>query len=185
MKKLIYILFLFLFLGFSIIEKTKVTITDKSEILIIGKSNVNQFQCEYNQDLIHSEIIVSHFTKNNKTILNNAVIEIKSEGFDCAHKMITRDLKTVLKSHEYQNIIVVINELVEVKSGLIAKVSVVIAGVEKKYELPITFNTKDNNVKGNLKININDFNLKAPKKVLGLIKLNNEVNIYFNLYLKY
>lgn len=185
MKKFIYILFFLTLFSFTVNEKTKVIITEKSEITIKGKSNVNHFQCEYNQNLIHSEIVVSHFTKNNKTILNNAVIEIKSEGFDCAHKMISRDLKAVLKSHEYPNITVVINEVIETKSNLSAKVSVSIAGVEKKFLFPITFNTKENNVKGELKINISDFKLKAPKKVLGLIKLDEEVNINFNLFLEY
>lgn len=185
MKNSFYIICLLFLLGFSKLEKTRVIITDKSEIVIKGQSNVNRFQCHYNQDLVHSEITVTHFTKNQTTFLNNAIIEIKSEGFDCAHKMITRDLKSVLKSHEYSNIVVVINEIIETNTGMIAKVIIEIAGVEKKYTFPVIFDANENNVKGELKIDIKDFKLKAPKKILGLIKLNEEVAINFNLFLEY
>lgn len=60
-----------------------------------------------------------------------------------------------------------------------------IAGVEKEYLVPVIFNTNTNNVKGQLKLNIKDFKLKSPKKLLGMVVVNDHVDINFNLFLQY
>ena len=49
----------------------------------------------------------------------------------------------------------------------------------------MAFNQKTNNVKGTLRLNIKDFNLKSPKKLFGLIEVDNNVDINFNLFLQY
>jgi hypothetical protein len=60
-----------------------------------------------------------------------------------------------------------------------------IAGVEKEYLVPVTYNQTTNNVKGHLKLNIKDFKLKSPKKLLGMVVVNENVEINFNLFLQY
>ena len=60
-----------------------------------------------------------------------------------------------------------------------------IAGIEKEYLVPVIFNTNTNNVKGQLKLNIKDFKLKSPKKLLGMVVVNDHVDINFNLFLQY
>ena len=60
-----------------------------------------------------------------------------------------------------------------------------IAGVEKEYLVPVIFNSNTNNVKGQLKLNIKDFKLKSPKKLLGMVVVNDNVDINFNLFLQY
>ena len=72
-------------------NQTKVKITNKSEVTIKGKSNVNSFECKYNSDFIENDLQVSIARNNNKILLDGAKIAIKSTGFDCAHKMITKD----------------------------------------------------------------------------------------------
>ena len=60
-----------------------------------------------------------------------------------------------------------------------------IAGVEKEYLVPVIFNSNTNNVKGQLKLNIKDFKLKSPKKLLGMVVVNDNVEINFNLFLQF
>lgn len=185
MKKSIYIIALFVLCGFFSIEKTTVHISNASEIIIKGKSNVNSFQCEYDKKLIASNLTVTHFNKDNKTILEGATFLISSKGFDCAHKMISNDLKSVLKADDYSHIKIDVLELKVNNNKAIAVSKITIAGVERKYEIPVEINGKTKNVTGNLVIDIKDFKLKTPKKLLGLIKLEDTVTIMFNLYLKY
>lgn len=80
---------------------TNVKITNKSEVSIKGKSNVNSFECKYNSDFIENDLQVSIARTNNKILLEGAKLSIKSTGFDCAHKMITKDFKTILKAEDY------------------------------------------------------------------------------------
>ncbi len=185
MKKSIYIVVLLLLFGFSKTDKTIVNVSSKSEIVIHGESNVNSFQCNYNQKLIATELAVTHYNKNNKTILEGATFLLHSKGFDCVHRMITNDLKEVLKADSYPHIQIDIVALKHNNHKLTAVAAIKIAGVVKQYEIPVEINEETKNVKGELKLNIKDFKLKSPKKILGLIKLNEEVTISFNLYLDF
>ena len=176
--------FILINLGF-VSNKTKVKITNQSEVIIKGKSNVNSFECKYNSAFIEDEIQVSLAKQNAKIVLDGAKISIKSTGFDCAHKMITKDFKTILKANEYSNIKLEVKEITTLKEHISAKLKVEIAGVSKEYTIPVTYDSKSNNVKGQLKINIKDFNLKALKKLLGMVIVNDNVDIHFNLFLQY
>lgn len=166
-------------------NQTKVKITNKSEVSIKGKSNVNSFECKYNSDFIENDLQVSIARNNNKILLDGAKIAIKSTGFDCAHKMITKDFKSILKADEYPHIVINVKEINTTKENITAKLNVKIAGVEKEYLVPVIFNSNTNNVKGLLKLNIKDFKLKSPKKLLGMVVVNDNVDINFNLFLQY
>jgi len=128
---------------------------------------------------------VSILRNNSKIVLDGAKLAIKSTGFDCAHKMITKDFKTILKADEYPHIVINVKEINTIKESITAKLHVKIAGVEKEYVVPITYNPNNGNVKGLLKLNIQDFQLKSPKKLLGMVVVNDNVEINFNLFLQY
>lgn len=185
MKRFLKILPFILLTSFVSSDKTKVTILNRSEVVIKGESNVNCFECLYDTKLIQNEITVTHIKRESKLVLDGAIIKIKSKGFDCGHKMITSDLKKVLKSEVYPDIEISIKEIVSQNNKLLAKTNIKITGIEKNYILPVNFDSSSNNVKGDLTININDFDLKSPKKVLGLIKLKETITIHFNLFLEY
>jgi hypothetical protein len=118
-------------------------------------------------------------------LLEGAKIDIKSTGFDCAHKMITKDFKSILKAEEYPHIVINVRELIIVKENISAKLNIKIAGIEKEYMVPVAYNQNNGNVKGQLKLNIKDFKLKSPKKLLGMVVVNDNVEISFNLFLQY
>lgn len=184
--KVIIVILIFLSFGFVTITKTKVKISSKSEVVISGKSNVNSFQCKYNSNYLEDEIMVTAIKNNESKIsLNNAKIAIKSKGFDCSNRMITRDFKTILKADDYDNINIELKELDVNGNYIMTKLNIEIAGKSKEYVVPMAFNEKSNNVKGTLRLNIKDFNLKSPKKLFGLIEVDDNVDINFNLFLQY
>lgn len=186
MRVVSIIILVFVLLSFGLNPiKTKVKITSKSEVTIKGKSNVNSFECKYDSDCIEDEISVTVTRSNTKILFDGAKIAIESKGFDCRHKMITKDFKKILKADDYSHIDIDLEELVTNKNDITAKICVEIAGVKKQYAVPVTFDQKKLNVKGILKINIKDFNLKSPKKLLGIVALNDNVAINFNLFLQY
>jgi len=188
MKSLLITLLVLAFVcfGFVSITKTKVKISPKSEVTINGRSNVNTFQCKYNSSYLEDEILVTSTSVNDSKItLNNAKMAIKSKGFDCANRMITKDFKTILKADDYDNINIELKELDVNNNYIMTKLNIEIAGKSKDYVIPMAFNQKSNNVKGTLRLNIKDFNLKSPKKLFGLIEVDNNVDINFNLFLQY
>lgn len=166
-------------------NQTKVKITNKSEVSIKGKSNVNSFECKYDSDFIENDLQISITRNNNKILLEGAKLSIKSTGFDCAHKMITKDFKTILKADDYPHIVINVKEISTTKENIAAKLNVTIAGIDKEYLVPVSYNQNTNNVKGQLRLDIKDFKLKSPKKLLGMIVVNDKVDINFNLFLQY
>ncbi len=174
------------FINFSFMtNKTKVKISPKSEIIIKGKSNVNSFECNYNSSYLVDEIAVELIKEQTKTIIDGAKINVVTNGFNCGNKMITKDFKTILKAGEYNHIKIDLKELVENKSNYTATIDVTIAGIKKQYSLPVSYNQNDYNVRGKLKLDIKDFKLQSPKKLLGMIKVNDIVEIEFMLFLQF
>lgn len=178
--------FLIFSFGFVDVLTKRVIISPKSSVTIYGKSNVNSFQCNYNSMYLDDEITVTAIkSSSSKLNLKNAKIAIKSKGFDCGNKMITKDFKSILKSDEFDNIYIELKELDINNRFLMTKLNVQIAGVDKDYVIPMAYSKKDNNVKGTLRLNIKDFNLQSPKKIFGLIEVNDNVDISFDLFLQY
>jgi polyisoprenoid-binding protein YceI len=99
--------------------------------------------------------------------------------------MITKDFKTILKAEEYPHIVINVKEINTIKESITTKIGVKIAGIEKEYTVPVTYNQNTSNVKGQLRLNIKDFKLKSPKKLLGMVVVNDNVDIHFNLFLQY
>ena len=186
MKSISFFIGCFILISFGFISyRTKVKITNKSEVIIKGKSNVNSFECKYNTDFIEDEFQISLSKQNAKILFSGAKTSIRSNGFDCAHRIITKDFKTILKADEYSHIKLELKEIITSNECITAKIKVGIAGVSKEYNIPVDYDSNNNNVKGNLKINIVDFNLKAPRKLLGVITVDDDVEIDFNLFLQY
>lgn len=174
-------------LGFSFYNvpvKTTVKILPKSSLVIKGSSNVNTFECEYENALLEDELVVLYSSKNSKIELERAQFKICSQGFDCCHQLITKDLRKTLKADAFSYITINVKEINRTNSEYSCSVAVEIAGKHKDYEIPICL-SKNNNIKGTLKLNINDFDLKTPKKAFGLIAVKNTVEIDFDLYLAY
>ena len=186
MKPLVFLL-LFLLVGFNSNPtiKTKVKIQPESEVVIRGKSNVNKFECRYNGKFLQEEVAIVATKSNPKLILQGAKLGISSKGFDCRHKMITKDLKTTIKAEEYNHVFLEVKQINQQNQNMIATVEVEIAGVKNTYDIPVTHQSKTNLVNGTLKFSIKDFKLETPKKLLGFVVLNEMIEIEFNLQFQY
>lgn len=173
-------------LGFyNVPMKTRVKILPKSTLVIKGSSNVNSFACEYDNALLDDELVVLYNSNNSSKIeLEQAQFKICSQGFDCCHQLITKDLRKTLKADTYSYITINVKEINRTNTDFTCTAAVEIAGKQKEYEIPICI-SKNNNIKGTLKLKINDFNLRTPKKAFGLIEVKNTVEIDFDLYLAY
>lgn len=152
----------------------KVRVQPDSKIVIHGKSNINRFSCTYSKSL-EQDFNLKMNTHLNKVSLYGAKMSISSDGFDCKHRMISRDLKTTIKSDKYNHINIEVKNIYYKHKDTIANVEIELSGVKKTYDIPITIT--DKKVSGLLKINIKDFKLEAPNKILGIVVLDNNIEI--------
>jgi polyisoprenoid-binding protein YceI len=111
------------------------------------------------------------------------VLPLENKNFDCGNRKINKDFHKLLKTEEYPEILLKIKKI-DLSRGEDATVtlSFTIAGIENDYRFPIEISWENQlRFKGNLQLNIKDFNLEAPSKIFGLIVLEEEIQINFNL----
>src|SRR5690606_38238619 len=108
-------------------------------------------------------------------------------GFDCGGKGINRDFHGLLKSDIYPKIIIKLKEIKlypNKKNTADALIEIEIAGKSQTYHMKTEYFKNQNwIINGELKLNIQDFNLEAPKKMLGLIVVSESIEINFKLVL--
>ncbi len=153
-----------------------------SLITISGKSNVNKFSCAYTTTIAPGCQIVDYNYLNNTISLNRPEIKLKSKSFDCGGRMINRDFNKLMQSEDYPFITIAFTKISIMKGYFEVNTVIEIADQSQAYTFNI-FPRQNTNYIGTLKLNINDFDMKAPKKLLGTIQVNPNISIEFDLNL--
>jgi hypothetical protein len=177
--------------SFSKIENKafKVAFLNESELIIRGKTNINKFQCVYDISELSDSLKITYSEKDNTLAFTKASMALHNLSFNCGNSGINKDFNKLLKTDEHPAISIDLLSVSKTSntSEVIAKVQIDICNIKKTYAIPIHVDKSDGIVvSGRLPIDINHFNLKAPKKVMGMIKVSNEIEIDFSLkVLKY
>ncbi|GAA4307942.1 hypothetical protein GCM10023115_37640 [Pontixanthobacter gangjinensis] len=185
MKSLITIIFLLTGLaGLSQkdLEKMEIRILPESELIIAGSTNVNTFNCKFDMDLICDWNKIQFNREDKFLIFNDLILPLRTDGFDCGNKRMNSDFQDLLMSESYPEIRIRI-EKIELFHGDFNKayLKVELAGKTRDYDLPVLV-SKDH-FKGKFKMNIRDFGLEPPKKALGLIEVDEIIEVIFDLKL--
>lgn len=172
----------------------QVQIAEESHLVINGHTNVNSFSCGYDGNFYPDTLSVSTVATSGCLELKNAEIKLKTSYFDCSNKLMNPDFQNLLKADQYPFIKIKVieidknpgqfrNHLVSTYSRkmLHLSVEIIIAGHKKNYDLPIEVagDQNKNFYKGHLDLDIRDFGLTPPKKMLGLVVVNEMVSINF------
>ena len=193
---------IFLFAAFSfsvffgVFPQTTVSLLlqNNSSITINGTSNLLSFKLIQKGDKLVNKTFLFVATQNrNKIILSQNQYSIVVRNFDSNNKMALRDFLKLLKVNIYPEIKIQLNyiektgyeESNEYTNGL-ASVNITITNVTCQYLIPISSNKSGDlyNLNGQIKLNIKDFGLVPPIEMFGLLKVNNWINIDFNLICK-
>lgn len=161
-------------------EKETIKILSSSELIIAGSTNVNKFDCKFNIDLIAKRKNISYTLEDNLIKFQDLQLNLLTEGFDCGNKRMNSDFQDLLMCEKYPEIGIKI-EHVEIISAEYHKafITVKLAGKTNHYNLPVKVN-QDRFI-GKFKMNIRDFGLEPPKKALGLIEVDEIIEVQFDL----
>lgn len=187
MKTIFNILLLFT-LGLSVqaqnIQTREVTILPNSSLSISGTTNINTFDCNFNVLSFKKQAFeVNYIDKERVLHFKNSVLPLENKYFDCGNRKINKDFHKLLKTEEYPAIFLTVKKI-DMSHGedAVVTLSFTIAGIENDYKFPIEVSWENQlRFTGNLQLNIKDFNLEAPSKIFGLIVLEEEIEINFNL----
>lgn len=164
-------------------EKENLRILPQSELIIAGSTNVNRFDCRFDIGLITDSRTIKYSVEESCLRFPDLNLNLTTNGFDCGNKRMNEDFQDLLKSDQYPEINININK-VQLISNQYAKafITVRLAGKENIYNLPVQI--ENDRFKGKFRMNIRDFGLEPPTKALGLIEVNEEIEVQFNLLIQ-
>lgn len=155
-------------------------------LYINGESNVNQFTFRY--------ISAGPADKSRSFAgdTGSVVLSIPIKDFEASNPMMYNDFLELMKEQRYPKIIVSFSKQQLAKSLAdrslpCPDVHITIAGITRVYKIQCSVVTCSQNLylKGEETIKLTDFHLKPPSKLLGLVKVNNEINVNFGFIITF
>lgn len=165
-----------------------VEVKKNSTLAINGTTNVVNFRLfQSSENFIKKNLFITASQTKNKLYLSETQLTVPVKRFNSSNKMALRDFYKLLKSDEYPTMQIQLNyiELPSTTSRVTgnAVVDVTITGVTKKYSFPIiAVKTGDDyTFKVKKDINIRDFGLVPPVQMMGMLKVDEMININMNM----
>ena len=173
------------------IIKIKWLILKGGTLRVNGSTNINTFSC-----LVADNTPIDTLTgtlNRDGTVGMSGKINLDIFGFDCHNPMMTLDLRKTLKAKDYPTMhinFLSLNKMPELKylpEPIKGWVNIELSGVTKRYEVSYRFsmdNAKVIHLIGDRSVNFSDFNITPPRKLGGIIRANDKLEVEFSLDLK-
>lgn len=191
MRRFIFILSFFLLASFTTVKivahSKSILVSSKSQLQINGTSNITDFECGYNIKRFNEPVSIQYYYSEGFIRFEKSVLILENTGFDCGGNRINKDFHGLLKSERYPQITLKLKEVKlnpNKENKADALIEIEIAGISNAYLMETEYSyDEDWNISGKLKLNIQDFSLKTPKKMLGLVVVSENIEISFKLVL--
>lgn len=196
MKRYIGFIILCLIISQTVAAQNFVTaeLLKNSSLTISGSTNILSFKLYQNGDkLSRSKLTIAATQSQNKIYLSQNQLSVVVKNFSSNNPMALKDFLKLLKSDIYPTLRVQLNyvDLQPIsEKGMSNKgnalVSITITGITRNYSIPITLSSNGDQyvVDGIKKLSIRDFGLTPEKKMMGMIKVSEWINIDFHMICK-
>lgn len=165
-------------------------IDSHSKLTIKGFTNVNNFTCtiEYYPGSDTLQYVEKASTR--ALLFTRSLMTIPIRSFDCGANPISKDFWETLKADTYPDMKInfISLETPYTNTGKVkGVVDITLAGVTSRYTICYDAVVNENGtvlLAGMHSVNFSDFQLQAPEKLNGLIRVKEGLKVYFNLVLK-
>ncbi|OCX53871.1 hypothetical protein BEL04_06185 [Mucilaginibacter sp. PPCGB 2223] len=173
-------------------ETKKWVINQNSSLCVNGSTNINKFACEI-PDYDQTDTLTIARGRNEKEIILSGCINLRIQSFDCHNAIMTHDLRSTLKEKQFPRLrisFLTLSELPELcpkPKPITGMVSIELAGASKRFEINYQASAdaqKNILLVGSRDVNFSDFNLTPPRKLGGMIRTNDKLNVQFRLQIK-
>lgn len=159
-----------------------------SSMHIDGKTNINTFDCIF-QNAIQSKLTLTQNIFNELTEVQHSGLDFCVTCFDCGIALMNKEFTDLLYAEQFPIITMKLLSMYiyqDDKDKMIkgkGKVSMIIAGMERiediTYSVP-HLEGKNFQIIGKKQINILDYNITPPKKMMGMVKVDQHIDVNFN-----
>jgi hypothetical protein len=168
----------------------KWVIEKNSNLSIEGRSNISSFRCDVTEYLHADTILFNMNEVHQQALTAKGGLTINVNRFDCHQKYIDSDLRKTLKAKECPFLkidLLSIGNFLTGNKSVKGNVAITLAGVTRKIDVDyIIQNGSEGNIHlyGSRQVLFSDFNLIPPRKLAGLIKVEEQINVRFLLILR-
>jgi len=157
-----------------------------------GSTNINKFSCVIPEYELPDTLTIGKETNRQRVKISGSMV-LGVQKFDCKNPMMTSDLRKILKAKSFPRLIITFEDLSSypdpANPGVAIKgfVTIELAGAVKRFEVDYQYvmaAEKRLRMTGTKTLHFSDFNIVPPKRLGGMIKTNNELNVEFMLNIK-
>ena len=167
-------------------------ISNSSEVIIAGTTNVNDFTCRYEGAYKKSKKRVTGELNDLTLKVNDASFSLEVYRFRCNNSLMTHEFRETLKAEEFPEIRMQIMKLTfpdkeslkRVDARIKSHIEITCAGQSKVFVVPTSRSfSGDGKVhfQGDFNLKIEDFGIIPPSRAFGLVKVNSLLNINYKL----
>jgi hypothetical protein len=162
-----------------------------SKLTINGKTNVNAFQCT-TMSYHGKDTLILIEGGRRRPFFEKGFVGLDASSFDCGMKVMTSDFSKTIKAKEFPSIFIEFISFEKIplysnaKDQFKGKIKISLGGVTQTFQMDCTIEpgTSGNiHLKGGRSFSFSDFNLQAPERVMGLIKVKDTLDVNFHLVL--
>lgn len=167
-------------------------ISRNSSLTIRGKTSINTFQCDVKQYMKADTLVLSEKITGGIDFSPNEMV-VNVNAFDCAHNAITNDFKKTMKASDYPQLSIRFLNL-DKSPGMVCTderisgdINISLGGITKNIRMEYLMTRNANGalfINGQQTFCLSDFCLVAPEKLMGLIKVGDNVEVSFLLNVK-
>jgi hypothetical protein len=191
-KRLIYLAIIFCGLtsqGSKVVVNKWIVVSGCS-LSVDGSTNINNFSCAIT-NYSNPDTILTARTPTLPVLLTGR-LQLDIQKFDCHNPVMTADLRKTLKYKEFPHLTIRFLNMSKYPDASLSQdikgtVVIELAGVSKPFQVNYKVVSASNsflNLVGSRRVNFSDFGISPPRKLGGMIKTNNELDVEFNLRLK-
>lgn len=144
------------------------------EFTVQGKTSLGGFKCRY--DMVTVDTLF--FSGSKKASKFTHVIPVKS--FGCGNFVLNGDFRKTLNAKEYPEIKIELSNFKKSNNSYSCDVLLNLVGKQKSYK-DLKLSLDKGNICGELVLNFSDFELVPPKKLGGMIKVKEEIELNIRL----
>ncbi|MFC2188008.1 hypothetical protein [Peijinzhouia sedimentorum] len=160
---------------FSFAPTNEMLVITEKQIKVSGVTSIGKFTCDYCIDDM-KDTLISNRTNRSGTLQ----FTIPVDDFSCGNFMLNKDFRKTLKSDEYPSAKVQVSNLVKKENGYFCHLRLQIVGKELIFE-NFHLTKSDQKLTGKLTLSFDELELKAPKKLGGLIKVDETLHLQIEL----
>lgn len=163
-----------------------IDILPQSHILVRGDAKVTRFTCEFDLEHLKAPTAVQYHRGNSRIIFNDTELLLENRGFDCGNRNRNEDFHEMVQTEQHPHMKLELKEVnFESDSKVIATAGITIAGEENIYRIPVRITPGETpRFQGTFQVNIRDFGLEPIKKILGLIVVQDIIEIELDLSIR-